>query len=181
MRLNQEGKTSARENASAELCLQDADNGTQVPDLGPKFYIARPLLKKQRGTTQRKYVGYTFTPLHCDLADAVNYSCWGSSATWHIFHRRDRPSKSPDHILEPFLERQRPRTFCTLIRQGRNLHGSGLNSLWLDLHPVLSTNSGETDDNSKWRVPSRQSTAPLDFLPAFQVFMMYDTGLSETQ
>ena len=91
--------------------MQDKDNGTQVPDLGPKFYIARPLLRRQKG--QKKYAGYTFTPLHCDLADAVNYSCWGAPATWHIFHRKDRPSKWQrlafftsivlDHIKEIFL------------------------------------------------------------------------------
>lgn len=71
--------------------VQDPVNGTQRPDLGPKFYIARPKLVGKRF---RKYEGATFTPLHCDLADAVNFSCSGEDATWHMFHRKDRQSKT---------------------------------------------------------------------------------------
>ena len=66
-------------------------NGTRRPDLGPKFYIARP---KLAGKKLRRYEGMTFTPLHCDLADAVNFSCSGEEATWHMFHRNDRASES---------------------------------------------------------------------------------------
>ena len=58
--------------------------------MGPKFYIARPKLV---GKKPRRYEGMTFTPLHCDLADAVNFSCSGEEATWHMFHRNDRASK----------------------------------------------------------------------------------------
>ena len=80
--------------------MQDSANGTQVPDLGPKFYIARPRLVRDREKGGAAFMkktqegqllsGATFTPLHCDLADAVNYSCSGEAATWHIFHRDDR-------------------------------------------------------------------------------------------
>ena len=74
---------------------QDAINGTQVPDLGPKFYIARPLLRQVKADWQTGYQGFTFTPLHCDLADAVNYSCFGEAALWQIFRRDDRKSELP--------------------------------------------------------------------------------------
>ena len=83
--------------------MQDSANGTQVPDLGPKFYIARPRLVRGRTFGSGAFItktgegqllsGATFTPLHCDLADAVNYSCSGEAATWHIFHRDDRVGK----------------------------------------------------------------------------------------
>ena len=71
--------------------LQDKVNGTQRPDLGPKFYIARPHLVREGAKC--RYRGVTFTPLHCDLADAVNFSCSGEQATWHMFHRDDRQSE----------------------------------------------------------------------------------------
>lgn len=46
-------------------------------------------------TKKTSFAGYTFTPLHCDLADAVNYCCYGEQATWTIFRRSDRDSESP--------------------------------------------------------------------------------------
>ena len=67
-----------------------------MPDLGPKFYIARPLLRRVGNADwQPGYEGFTFTPLHCDLADAVNYSCSGEAALWQIFRRDDRKGELP--------------------------------------------------------------------------------------
>ena len=64
-------------------------NGTQVPDLGPKLYIARPrLVKTSKGDLE--FEGDTFTRLHCDLGDAVNYNYGEGEAIWTIFAAKDR-------------------------------------------------------------------------------------------
>ena len=65
--------------------------GTRVPDLGPKLYIARPCVRRQEG--ENVFKGRTYTRLHCDLSDAVNYSYGEGEAIWTIFAAEDRSSK----------------------------------------------------------------------------------------
>ena len=84
-----------RPDGQKNLCsyLEDEDrnclNGTRIPDLGPKLYIARPRMVK---TTEGNlaFEGDTFTRVHCDLADAVNYSFGDGDALWTVFAAKAR-------------------------------------------------------------------------------------------
>ena len=76
-------------------------NGTRIPDLGPKLYIARPRLAVNNEDVL-EFQGRTCTRLHCDLADAVNYSYGEGEARWTVFAAEHREGKK-FHLLEPAI------------------------------------------------------------------------------